>query len=262
MFKKAVILFFACTMLVGCGQSKETSDVSFKTTDTSKEKDTTPPVISGLDEGAIIEVEYGEQFNLEDYLINHLTITDDGSESVPTSTFTVSDSIMSEDNADINTTIPGEYPVALTVTDDAGNESVLNFTLKINNLHITKDNPRPVVYDGEYGKVTLSDIRYGTEAGVTGYHFTFDIENRATADMAAYLGDTYINDYKIAAYTDISTIAPGRKGSMETNIQDEDMLPEMEGFAQIESVVCISTNPLMGDMYTSIPVIIDRDVVN
>lgn len=264
MLKKIIILIFACTMLVGCNQkqSQDISNTSFETIDTKEERDTTPPVISGLDEGAIVEVEYGEEFNLENYLNNQLIITDDLSELAPTYSFSISDAIMNVDTADIDTTIPGEYPVVLTAADEVGNETVLHFTLKINNLHITKENPHPVVYDGEYGKVTLSDIRYGTEAGVTGYHFTFDIENKASSDMAAYLGDTYINDYKISAYTDISIIASGRKGSMESNIRDEDMIPEMEGFTQIDSVICISTDPLMGDMYTSIPVIIDKDVVN
>lgn len=56
MFKKISILFFACIMLVGCNQkhSQETSNISFEAADTKEEKDTTPPVISGLDEGAIV----------------------------------------------------------------------------------------------------------------------------------------------------------------------------------------------------------------
>lgn len=226
------------------------------------ENDTTPPVISGIEEGAVIEVEYGQDFNLENYLNEAMVIEDDISGILTQYSFSISNQIMSANSADIDTTKGGEYPVALSISDEAGNESKVNFVLKIKGLHVSKENPNPVIYEGEYGKVILSDIRYGREAGVQGYHFTFDIENRTQTDMAVSLGDAYINNIKISAYTDITSIEAGRNGTMESNIREQDMTAEMEGFTQIESKIYISTNVMFGEAYLSIPVIIDRDVVN
>ena len=174
------------------------------------ENDTTPPVISGIEEGAVIEVEYGQDFNLENYLNEAMVIEDDISGILTQYSFSISNQIMSANSADIDTTKGGEYPVALSISDEAGNESKVNFVLKIKGLHVSKENPNPVIYKGEYGKVILSDIRYGREAGVQGYHFTFDIENRTQTDMAVSLGDAYINNIKISAYTDITSIEAGR----------------------------------------------------
>ncbi len=226
------------------------------------ENDTTPPVISGIEEGAVIEVEYGQDFNLENYLNEAMVIEDDISGILTQYSFSISNQIMSANSADIDTTKGGEYPVALSISDEAGNESKVNFVLKIKGLHVSKENPNPVIYKGEYGKVILSDIRYGREAGVQGYHFTFDIENRTQTDMAVSLGDAYINNIKISAYTDITSIEAGRNGTMESNIREQDMTAEMEGFTQIESKIYISTNVMFGEAYLSIPVIIDRDAVN
>lgn len=226
------------------------------------ENDTTPPVINGIKEGAIIEVEYGQKFNLENYLSETVAIEDDVSGDLTQFSFSISEQIMNANNADIDTTQGGEYPVALSISDEAGNESVVNFVLKIKALHISKENPHPVIYEGEYGKITLSDIRYGREKGVQGYHFTFNIENRTQTDMVVSLGDAYINNTKISTYTDLASIEAGRNGAMESNIRDEDMTAEMEGFTQIESKIRVSTSVLFGETYLSIPVIIDRDVVN
>ncbi len=41
--------------------------------------------------------------------------------------------------------------VKLSAKDEAGNEGSLDFVLKLNPVHVTKENPHPVVYDGEYG---------------------------------------------------------------------------------------------------------------
>lgn len=250
------LILILCLVLGGCGLSEEREHSK------AVKNDTNPPVISGLEEGETVEADYGQEFNLEKFLDDTLSIEDDVSGTLTQYSFSISDKIMTEESADIDTTKSGDYPVSLAISDEAGNEAVLNFTLKINRFHITKDNPNPIVYEGEYGKVILSDIRYGTEAGITGYHFTFHIVNNSETEMAVFLDDAYINNVKISAYTDISSIDPGREGTMESNIRDEDMTPEMDGFTQIEADICIASSVMMGETYTSIPVTIDRNIAN
>lgn len=226
------------------------------------QNDSTAPKISGMEDGAVIELDYGQDFNLEDYMNEILVVEDEVSGVLKQYSFSISEKVMSPDSADIDTTQSGEYPVLLTASDEAGNKAELNFTLKIGRMHITKDNPYPVIYEGEFGKVTLSSIRYGTEAGVTGYYFTFDIENNASTDMVAYLANTYINNIMINSYTDMTSIESGRRGSMDSCIMDSDITSEMDGFTQIESNVCIATSTMFGNGYVVVPVIIDRDAVD
>ncbi len=45
----------------------------------------------------------------------------------------------------------------LTATDSAENSTNAKFTLKLNPIHVTKDNKHPVIYDGKYGKEILKN---------------------------------------------------------------------------------------------------------
>ncbi|WP_418750584.1 hypothetical protein [Frisingicoccus sp.] len=222
--------------------------------------DTTVPVVEGIKEGEVVELEFGQDFNLENYLKDTINITDNVSGKITQYLINTSESIFDAKTANIDTNKPGEYEVKVTASDEAGNEAEIKFILKIKPLHITRDNMTPVIYEGDYGKIKLSNIRYGTEWGITGYRLTFDIENNTDNEMAVLLGATYINDYGINAYTDISSVAPGKKGSMDSYIRDEEITSEMENFTQIESNIFVSTNVMLGKSYLQIPVVIDRDV--
>ena len=134
--------------------------------------------------------------------------------------------------------------------------------MKLNPIHITKDNKTPVIYDGKYAKIRLKSAEHGNFADKNEYRLVFDYSNRTDSLLDVYLltQDTYIKDTHVnnVYYTVSGGIKPGKKGIAECHIYDEDIPEKLRDFDQIESSVGMGTPD--GDCIYSIPVIIDRAV--
>ena len=217
------------------------------------------PTITGIDSGSQVSVDFGADFNLNEYLSSTIKISDNVSDNISTYNIETQEKIYSGDGK-IDTMFPGDYDVKVTAKDEAGNEGTLKFRLTINPLRITPENPTPVVYDGQYGKVQITSVRYGTEAGTTGYHITFHIENRSGGDLGAWLYNAAVNGNQITTYHDISIIGADLSGDMDSNIYEED-LAVAGTYSEISSSVGIGADAWGGQDYESIPIIIETRTV-
>ena len=101
--------------------------------------DRTAPEVSGV--GETIEMDCGTKLNLEDYLNENLSIsdeTDDGKVDYKLSelehTITNDDSIYNAETGDVDTDKPGEYNFTLTVQDEKKNKAETSFTLVLKAL--------------------------------------------------------------------------------------------------------------------------------
>ena len=101
--------------------------------------DRTAPEVSGV--GETIEMDCGTKLNLEDYLNENLSIsdeTDDGKVDYKLSdlehTITNDDSIYNAETGDVDTDKPGEYNFTLTVQDEKNNKTETSFTLVLKAL--------------------------------------------------------------------------------------------------------------------------------
>lgn len=221
---------------------------------TDKEK----PVIHGIKEGEIVDIEFGEKFNLEDFLDEKTTFTDNVSKEIDEYLMETADNIFNSKTADVDTMQPGEYDSNISIEDEAGNKTVVNFVLNIKPLHISKENKYPVIYDGDYGVVSLDDVAHKTSDD--SFILKLKINNTSDVPISAYLSSVYINDYQINAYTDAKIIDAGKKGNMNSYIYKKEIPEEVSDYSQIEGTIYIASQTMMGDMYAYIPVIIDKDV--
>ena len=101
--------------------------------------DRTAPEVSGV--GETIEMDCGTKLNLEDYLNENLSIsdeTDDGKVDYKLSdlehTITNDDSIYNAETGYVDTDKPGEYNFTLTVQDEKNNKTETSFTLVLKAL--------------------------------------------------------------------------------------------------------------------------------
>lgn len=221
--------------------------------------DKTNPVIEGLEAGSVIEVQCGTQFNLNEYLKDKISISDNVTMNLKEYYTECDEKVYDSISGKVDTCYSGEFPVKLSTKDEAENEGSLDLVLKLNPVHVTKENPHPLVYDGEYGTIKIKDFKYDDKYGKNEYRVTFDIENKTSNDMLVYLGETFINDYQIPAYYIIESIASGKKGEMESSISDEDIPKEVGKYSIIESHVNMSED-MMNESYYRIPIIFDVNV--
>lgn len=222
--------------------------------------DKTNPVIEGLEAGSVIEVQCGTQFNLNEYLKDKISISDNVTMDLKEYYTECDEKVYDSISGKVDTCYSGEFPVKLSTKDEAENEGSLDLVLKLNPVHVTKENPHPVVYDGEYGTIKIKDFKYGDIYGMKQYYIEFDIDNKTSDDMLVYLTrDTFINDYQIGAYYTITSIAGGKKGTMESHIYNEDIPQNIGKYSIIESNVGIAKNQEDGSYYR-IPIIFDVNV--
>ena len=222
--------------------------------------DKTNPVIEGLEAGSVIEVQCGTQFNLNEYLKDKISISDNVSMDLKEYYTECDEKVYDSISGKVDTCYSGEFPVKLSTKDEAENEGSLDLVLKLNPVHVTKENPHPVVYDGEYGTIKIKDFRHGDIYGMKEYYVEFEIQNKTSEDMLVYLTrETFINDYQVGAYYTITSIAPNKKGTMESHIHDEEIPKDIGNYSTIESNVGIAKNQEDGSYY-SIPIIFDVNV--
>ena len=95
------------------------------------QNDKTAPTIEGLSDGYVIEVSYGSDFNLNDYLYKTLTVSDDITEGPIYYDIDCDSYVYDSNSGSIDTSAVGEYPIGISAKDEAGNESQLFIILKI-----------------------------------------------------------------------------------------------------------------------------------
>lgn len=224
------------------------------------QKDITKPEIKGLETGSTIEVQCGTEFNLNEYLKDKISISDDVTADLEEYYTECDEKVYDSISGNVNTCLSGEFPIKLSVKDEAGNKGKLNLVLKLNPIHVTKENPNPVVYDGEYGTIQIKEFRHGEIYGEKEYYVAFEVNNKTTENMIVCLtSDTFINDYQVGSYYTITSIAPGKRGTMESHIYDSSIPNDVGEYSVIESNVGISENSEDGSYY-GIPIIFDVNV--
>ena len=202
--------------------------------------DKVAPSIMGLEEK--IDITCGTEFNLNDYISERIKVEDNITKDIKEYSIS-SDEVYDRGSGIINTMENGEHEVIVTAKDEAGNKGETKFILSINPVLVTKDNPEPVIYDGEYATVKLKSFNHGEifeYSGMIGYYAKFDVENKCDEPITVYWSShTSINDYQVSPSYKISSVAAGKKGTTFTFFEDKDIPEEAGNFSQIDSIVCI-----------------------
>lgn len=237
-YKKALECFS------GIREYKDTQELYEKTNHLFDiQNDTTPPKIVGIDNKTIVEVEYREEFNINTYLSNIVSITDNISGDIDSYGINSDSEIFDKDTGKINTNIPGEYKFTISASDEAGNIGTVAFKLKIKDIvYVTPENPNPIVYEGDSGKISIQSCKYGYINGLQQYQITFFIENNSDTTMSAWLYDGYFNNLRAQAYTDAAQISSGKSGSTSSDFSEDDLTEEMKTFENIETTFCFGTD--------------------
>lgn len=244
-FTLSVLVVFACVLLGGCG-------------------DKMPPEINGDVE--VIEVQCGTEFNLTEYLDNHITVSDDSGEDIDY-IVECDEKIYDSKTGKIDTSQYGDYQVTLTATDKAGNSTKAEFPLKLIPIHVTKENENPVIYDGEYGTITFKSAAHGYIDGANQYEFILEAENKTDTPVDVYFSSssTSINKYQTGAYFTVSPIGSGNKGKAEISILDEDIPEDVGTIREIVTAVVMAEDTgsfvSKGTEYVRVPMIIDVSVI-
>lgn len=203
--------------------------------------DSEAPILSGIENGETIEIDYMEIFNLNTYLADKVKIVDNVTKDIKDYEIIADSAIYDKISGNVNSSNPGDYNINIQAIDEAGNVGKINFTLKVKDIvYVTLENPNPIIYDGEYGKVTLESCQHGYLDGLQQYRITFQIENKSGNTLSVWLYDAYLNDNRVQAYTNGSQIASGKNGTSYSLIQDDDITKELKDFELME------TNFLMG----------------
>lgn len=202
--------------------------------------DKTAPSITGLEEK--IDITCGTEFNLNDYIAKTIKIEDNVTEDIKDYSIS-SDEIYDRGSGTVSTMENGEHEVIVTAKDEADNKGESKFILSINPVIVSKDNPNPVIYDGEYATIKLKSFKHGEiyeYSDMIGYYAKFDVENKCDKPIEVYWSMyTSINDYQVSAMYEISPIASGKKGTAFAYIEDKNIPEEAGNFSQIDSIICI-----------------------
>lgn len=87
---------------------------------------------------------------------------------------------------------------------------------EIEPIHISLDNPNPVVYDKDGIKVSVSTFGYSNGKSV--YKVVFLIENGSDHDVIATLSDVEINNFEISSSTSMKAVSAGKNGTTNASI--------------------------------------------
>lgn len=231
--------------------------------------DSVPPTVTGINEGDVIELKFDEDFNLKSYLDGAVKIEDDVTKDISYDIVTTA-AVYDKDNGKVNTLEGGTYDFTISTADEAGNKSAVNFSVHVDaTAYITEETEFPVVlYAGELGNYYLNSIvhysnRKDSPIYTEGYFFEMEFENGTDANAYCYLGNGYLNDYRILMYTDFAdkvAVAPGKKGYVTSNIRDEDIDDKMADFEKIECTFYIADD--QKTEFFSRPMLIDKGVVS
>lgn len=124
-------------------------------------------------------------------------------------------------------------------------------------IHLSVENPYPVVYDKNGIKVTINSFSYSNNKTV--YKMTFLIENGTDNDVTVSLSDVDIDNFEISSTTSMNSVSAGKNGTMDSSIWqdslDEVNITEWSSFnANIEI-----SNGLFSDAIDKIPITVDKE---
>lgn len=237
-------------------------------------KDTIPPTVTGLKQNESIPVVCGTDFNLKEFLENKVEITDNVSGMIEEYKVHVKKNIVDsvtnepvydEHSGKLETIVSGNITLSLSTEDEAGNETEIPFSIELVPIRLTKENPKPMVYDGEYGLVQVQSFEHGYIFGQNQFVITFYVENKTEGQLIVHLpsNGTFIDNYQIQSrYYLPGDVSAGKRGTAKCSINDEDIPEELSGFQQIETMVCFREKSIDEHSFYRIPMIIDVDAVN
>lgn len=169
--------------------------------------DTTAPKISGIKPNEKLSITCGTKFNLKEYLDDNIKITDDVSGGIKEYDIRVVKDIVDDvtekslynpASGEITTIVDGMLEFEISAKDSAGNEAVVKMNVELLPVHLSIENPKPVIYDGEYGLIQIQNFQHGYIYGLNQYLITFYVENKTSDPMVVHLAaDTSINDYQV-----------------------------------------------------------------
>lgn len=235
--------------------------------------DTTAPKISGIKPNEKLSITCGTEFNLKECLDDNIKITDDVSGEIKEYDIRVikdvvdvvtGKSVYNSDSGEITTVEDGTLEFEISAKDSAGNEAAVKMNIELLPVHLSAENPRPVIYDGEYGLVQIQNFQHGYIYGQDQYLITFYVENKTSDPMVVHLAaDTSINDYQVNIWRYLpDVISAGKKGIVEDYIADDDIPDYLKDYPQIETTICLRKDEMDEHSYYRVPLLIDIDAAN
>ena len=235
--------------------------------------DTTAPKISGIKPNEKLSITCGTEFDLKEYLDDNIKITDDVSGEIKEYDIRVikdvvdvvtGKSVYNSDSGEITTVEDGTLEFEISAKDSAGNEAAVKMNIELLPVHLSAENPRPVIYDGEYGLVQIQNFQHGYIYGQDQYLITFYVENKTSDPMVVHLAaDTSINDYQVNIWRYLpDVISAGKKGIVEDYIADDDIPDYLKDYPQIETTICLRKDEMDEHSYYKVPMLIDIDAAN
>ena len=225
-------------------------------------RDKEPPAFSGIKEGQAIDIDCGSAFNLNNYLKENLKVTDNKSGNIENYTISADEKVYNAEKGDVYTGDVSECKVTVSASDEAENTADLHFSLKINPIHITKDNKEIKLYDGEYATINMESFKHGYLEGEKQYQVKMTFKNNWDEDVEIFFRSsyTYINDVNIDAYyTAYNSVKPGKEGHAVCEIYEKDIPDSVGDFDVIETAVGILDSKADKCIF-QIPILIDKDV--
>ncbi len=225
------------------------------------ENDKTAPTFAGLEDGATIEVKGGVEFNLDEYLGEKLKVTDDVTEGQLDYHIDCESDAYDSATGSFDTQSAAEYPVTLVAKDEAGNEGKLGLVVKVVPIRVTKDDPTPLIYEGEYGTIRVKGFVHDTRYEIPAYYLDLEVANSSDKTIVAYLFSSYtaINNQQVGAYYVDNSIPSGYTGVMECEIHDSDIPDGIGEYSSIESLVGIAEAGSGSALYR-IPISLDVNI--
>lgn len=240
--------------------AKALSEQSAHLYDVSNDKEA--PVISGIDKE--VDIQSGIEYNFKDFVSEHISISDNVSEGITDYSITCENEAFEQGTGKIDTRRAQTLEFSISAKDEAGNEAIVKTNLNINPIHITRDNPNPVIYDGQYGTVKLVSFTHGEKYGEPEYNWVFECKNMAEKRVMYYFPstETFIKDYQVTSYYyDTPEVAPGKIGQVEFGLPDEEIPEGVGDYNQIQTLFCMSY-PEEEHSFHYISVVFDTNAAN
>lgn len=267
-YEKAIEMYGQIPEYEDAEEKKELSEHLLKV-----KNDTTAPKISGIKPNEKIRITCGTEFNLKEYLDDNIKITDDVSGEIKEYDIRVikdvvdvvtGKSVYNSASGEITTIVDSVLEFEISAKDSAENEAVVKISIELLPVHLSMENPKPVIYDGEYGLIQIQNFQHGYIYGLNQYLITFYVENKTSDPMVVHLAaETFINDYQTGAKGYLpDIISAGKRGVIENSITDDDIPDDLRDFPQIETLVCLRRDDMDEHSYYRVPLLIDIDAAN
>lgn len=234
--------------------------------------DTTAPKISGIKPNEKVSITCGTEFNLKEYLDDNIKITDDVSGEIKEYDIRVikdvvdvvtGKSVYDSASGKITTIVDDMLEFEISAKDSAGNEAVVKMDIELLPVHLSAENSRPVIYDGEYGLIQIQDFQHGYVYGRDQYLITFYVENKTSEPMIVHLADTSVDNYQVDSGRYLpGVISAGKRGIIDNSITDDDIPTDLRDYPQIETLVCLRKDDMDEHSYYRVPLLIDIDAAN